>query len=117
MQLRQGIWRKSRRAFEASGRAGEVACCDGMCCCPVFWKGANSATCGAPAHPFSDVTPVDNLIRRGGGRKSGRCRTTTKSIATAAASVVMAMATQAIPKCLLISLQVTRDCPMVIVAN
>jgi hypothetical protein len=38
MQLQQGIWRKSRRAFEVSGRAGEVACCDGMCCCPVFGK-------------------------------------------------------------------------------
>ena len=38
MQLRQGIWKKSRRAFEVSGRAGEVACCDGMCCCPVFGK-------------------------------------------------------------------------------
>jgi hypothetical protein len=37
MQLRHGIWRKSRRAFELSGRAGEVACCDGMCC-PVFGK-------------------------------------------------------------------------------
>jgi len=65
MQLRQGIWRKSHRAFEVSGRAGEVACCDGMCCYPVFGKMQIQPLCGVPAHLFSDVTPVANLIGRG----------------------------------------------------